>query len=209
MNRRISIVMPRLNALSPTAADNLSLAIINFAMMRMEGDALPSIQAVDRKPRYIVGCNCAVAGPDNAAVRARTTLAAALLLRWRLRPTEVLFLADTFMAADAAEVLPSDNPEAVECLWMVYARWPGDAWCLWLPYGWEDDGTLTFRESSQWVPIKRTVEEGGSTLFVTGSLGEAVRLAVAPMPRGLEVPEPPDDEALEAMGVYDIGEAEA
>lgn len=203
------ILMPMLEEMSPTAMDNVSEAVLNFAGMRTRGNTLPSLQAVDRSPRYIVGCHWAlVPGADDvAALRTRTTLAAALFLRWRCEPHEVVFLADTYMAPDT-DVEPRDNPEAVECLWMVYARHPGDAWAMWLPYGWEDDGTLVWRLPSDWVPLHHPLHPPDDGTFVSGSLGEAVRVTVVAKPSSWEIPEPPGTEELRTLGVVDVGEAQ-
>lgn len=146
------IVVPHLEAMSPTAAQRLREVTRHFEAAARSGvDFMPRIVAADLPAVQPI----AMEYPETADGRAVQTAIAAFVLWHQYHPTEVLWACDTYGVFGPGvdpTIAPSDNPEATEALTLHYASARG-IWLAALPYGRDDSGQPVWREPFGWLAV--------------------------------------------------------
>jgi hypothetical protein len=209
----VALLLPSLPEMSPLATANTIGQIVAFAATRsLDFDYFPTLTAVDRDPAVEVQLEY----DGDADHRAATTATAAVWLRERHSPVEVLWISDSFMRVFKPAAgdpwtedtpSPSEDPASVEAMVCTYAS-PAGVWTTQMPYHRGDDGEVGWDKADPWL---RHAIDGDGDGYRHGPMPRAVGAAV-----GLGPPLPPEIrgyvggislDALAALGIHPQGAA--
>lgn len=170
--------------MSDTAMQHLAVTVETFYKLLSRGPVRAQIVSADQ---HLEGLPILVELLGDPETQALQVSLAALALRHRDHPAEVLYAADGYVSRVPTDEFgpdtprPKDDPSASEAIHFVYAG-PTGVWRAYLAYGRGDGGSIEAREFSGWWSDDESPD------------ARAVALAVAVVGADL-------DDAFEQVGV--------